>query len=113
MEFDMKQPLSVKKVRDYVNLKKDTQLAMCVGLVKTRSDDTILDMCIDSFEFVKKYANENIKNTDLRKRILGANNSFYRMSDPFNWPDKIAQGLAGLLLLKELLEYEKERGNEK
>ena len=110
--FDMKQPLSIKKVRDYVDLKKDTQLAMCVGLMETRSNDTILGMCIDSFEFVRKYANENIKNTDLRDRILGANNSFYRMSDPFNWPDRIAQGLAGLLLLKELLEYEKERGNE-
>ena len=111
--FDMKQPLTLEKVREYIELKKDTQLAICVGLVKTRSDDTILNMCIDSFEFVKKYASENIENTDLRDRILGANNSFYRMSDPFNWPDKIAQGLAGLLLLKELLEYEKERGNEK
>ena len=110
--FDMKQPLSIKKVRDYVNLKKDTQLAMCVGLVKTRSPDIILNMCIDSFEFVRKYANENISNINIRERILGANNSFYRMSDPFNWPHKIAQGLAGMMLLKELLEYEKERKDE-
>ena len=110
--FDMKQPLSIKKVRDYVDFKKDTQLAMCVGLVKTRSPDTILNMCIDSFEFVRKYANENIKHIDIRERILGANNSFYRLADPLNWRGKIAQGLAGLLLLKELLEYEKERGNE-
>ena len=113
MEFDMKQPLTPKKVREYVDFKKDIQLSMCVGLVKTRSDDTILNMCIDCFEFVRKYANENIKNIDLRERILGANNSFYRLADPLNWPHKIAQGLAGLMLLKELLEYEKERGNEK
>ena len=111
--FDMKQPLSIKKVRDYVNFKKDTQLSICIGLVKTRSPDTILNMCIDSFEFVKKYASKNIKNIDLRERILGANDSFYRLADPLNWYGKIAQGLAGLLLLKELLEYEKERGNEK
>ena len=110
--FDMKQPLSIKKVRDYVNLKKDTQLAMCTGLVNTRSNDTILNICIDCFEFIRKYADENIKNTDLRDRILEANNSLYRLSNPFNYPNVVAQGLAGLMILKELLEYEKERGNE-
>ena len=68
-----------KKVRDYADLKKDTQLAICVGLVNTRSNDTVLNMCIDCFEFIRKYANENIKNTDLRDRILEANNSLYRL----------------------------------
>lgn len=110
--FDMKQPLSIEKVREYVKLKKDTQLAICIGLVRTRSADAILNMCIDCFEFIRKYASENIKNIDLRERIIGANNSFYRLADPLNWPNKIAQGLTGLMLLKELLEYEKERGNE-
>ena len=60
--------------------------------------------------FTNKYANENIKNTDLHDRILEANNSLYRLSNPFNCPNMITQGLAGLMILKELLEYEKERG---
>lgn len=107
--FDMKQPLSIAKVRSYAKLKKDMQIAMCTGLVNTRSSDTIVNMCIGCFEFIRKYANENIKNTDLRDRILEANKSFYRLSNPFNRPNVVAQGLAGLMTLKELLEYEKER----
>lgn len=109
--FDMSQPLSIKKVKEYVDLKKDIQLAICVGLVNTRSADTILNMCIDCFEFIRKYATGNIKDMDLCERILGANNSFFRLADPFNSRRKITQGLAGLMLLKELLEYEEKSGN--
>ena len=111
--FDMDQPLSIEKVRDYANLKKDSQFAMCIGLVETRSNETILNMNLDFFRYIRKYTKRNIKNTDLRSRILGANNALFGMANPFNDHNTIAQGLAGMMLLKELLDYEKERGNEK
>ena len=111
--FDMDQPLSIEKVRDYANLKKDTQFAMCIGLVETRPTETILNMNSDFFKYIRKYTKRNIKNTDLRSRILGANNALFGMANPFNDPSTIAQGLAGMMILKELLDYEKERGNEK
>ena len=111
--FDMDQPLSIEKVRDYANLKKDSQFAMCIGLVETRPTETILNMNSDFFKYIRKYTKRNIKNTDLRSRILGANNALFGMANPFNDPSTIAQGLAGMMILKELLDYEKERGNEK
>ena len=111
--FDMDQPLSIEKVRDYANLKKDSQFVMCIGLVETRSNETILNMNLDFFRYIRKYTKRNIKNTDLRSRILGANNALFGMANPLNDPSAIAQGLAGMMLLKELLDYEKERGNEK
>ena len=111
--FDMNQPLSIEKVRDYVELKKDSQFAMCIGLVETRPNETILNMNLDFFRYIRKYTKRNIKNTDLRSRILGANNALFVMANPFNDSDTIAQGLAGMMILKELLDYEKERGNEK
>ena len=111
--FDMDQPLSIEKVRDYANLKKDTQFAMCIGLVETRPNETILNMNLDFFRYIRKYTKRNIKNTDLRIRILGANKELFRLANPFNDPSTIAQGLAGMMILKELLDYEKERGNEK
>ena len=111
--FDMDQPLSIEKVRDYANLKKDSQFAMCLGFVETRPNETILNMNSDFFKYIRKYTKRNIKNTDLRRRILGANNALFGMANPFNDPNTIAQGLAGMMILKELLDYEKERGNEK
>lgn len=111
--FDMDQPLSIEKVRDYANLKKDSQFAMCIGLVETRPNETILNMNSDFFKYIRKYTKRNIKNTDLRSRILGANNALFGLVNPFNDPSTIAQGLAGMMLLKELLDYERERGNEK
>ena len=111
--FDMDQPLSIEKVRDYANLKKDSQFAMCIGLVETRPNETILNMNLDFFKYIRKYTKRNIKNTDLRSRILGANNALFVLANPFNDPNTIAQGLAGMMILKELLDYEKERGNEK
>ena len=111
--FDMDQPLSIEKVRDYANLKKDSQFAMCLGFVETRPTETILNMNSDFFKYIRKYTKRNIKNTDLRRRILGANNALFGMANPFNDPNTIAQGLAGMMILKELLDYEKERGNEK
>ena len=111
--FDMDQPLSIEKVRDYANLKKDSQFTMCIGLVETRPTETILNMNSDFFKYIRKYTKRNIKNTDLRSRILGANNALFGLANPFNDPSTIAQGLAGMMILKELLDYEKERGNEK
>ena len=111
--FDMDQPLSIEKVRDYANLKKDSQFAMCIGLVETRPNETILNMYLDFFRYIRKYTKRNIKNTDLRSRILGANNALFVLANPFNDHNTIAQGLAGMMILKELLDYEKERGNEK
>lgn len=111
--FDMDQPLSIEKVRDYANLKKDSQFAMCIGLVETRPNETILNMNSDFFKYIRKYTKRNIKNTDLRSRILGANNALFGLVNPFNDTSTIAQGLAGMMLLKELLDYERERGNEK
>lgn len=111
--FDMDQPLSIEKVRDYANLKKDSQFAMCIGLIETRPNETILNMKLDFFKYIRKYTKRNIKNTDLRSRILGANNALFGLANPFNDTSTIAQGLAGMMLLKELLDYERERGNEK
>ena len=111
--FDMDQPLSIEKVRDYANLKKDSQFAICIGLVETRPNETILNMNLDFFRYIRKYTKRNIKNTDLRSRILGANNALFVMANPFNDSDTIAQGLAGMMILKELLDYERERGNKK
>ena len=111
--FDMDKPLSIEKVRDYANLKKDSQFAMCIGLVKTRPTETILNMNSDFFKYIRKYTKRNIENTDLRSRILSANNALFGMANPFNDSNTIAQGLAGMMILKELLDYEKERGNEK
>lgn len=113
--LDMDQPLSIEKVRDYANLKKDSQFAMCIGLVETRPTETILNMNSDFFKYIRKYTKRNIKNSDLRSRILGANNALFGLANPFNDPSTIAQGLAGMMILKELLDYEKERerGNEK
>ena len=111
--FDMDQPLSIEKVRDYANLKKDSQFAMCIGLVETRPTETILNMNSDFFKYIRKYTKRNIENTDLRSRILGANNALFGLANPFNDSITIAQGLAGMMILKELLDYEKERGNEK
>ena len=111
--FDMDQPLSIEKVRDYANLKKDSQFAMCIGLVETRPTETILNMNSDFFKYIRKYTKRNIKNTDLRSRILGANNALFGLANPFNDHTTIAQGLAGMMILKELLDYERERGNEK
>lgn len=111
--FNMDQPLSIQKVRDYVELKKDSQFSMCIGLVETRPTETILNMNLDFFRYIRKYSKRNIKNTDLRSRILGANNALFGLANPLNDPSAIAQGLAGMMLLKELLDYERERGNEK
>ena len=111
--FDMDKPLSIEKVRDYANLKKDSQFAMCIRLVETRPTETILNMYLDLFRYIRKYTKRNIKNIDLRSRILSANNALFVMTNPFNDSNKIAQGLAGMMILKELLDYEKERGNEK
>ena len=111
--FDMDKPLSIEKVRDYANLKKDSQFAICIGLVETRPNETILNMNLDFFRYIRKYTKRNIKNTDLRSRILGANNALFGLANPFNDPNTIAQGLAGMMILKELLDYERERGNEK
>ena len=111
--LDMDQPLSIEKVRDYANLKKDSQFAMCIGLVKTRPTETILNMNSDFFKYIRKYTKRNIENTDLRSRILSANNALFGMANPFNDSNTIAQGLAGMMILKELLDYEKERGNKK
>ena len=111
--FNMDQPLSIEKVRDYANIKKDSQFAMCIGLVETRPNETILNMNLDFFRYIRKYTKRNIKNTDLRSRILGANNALFGLANPFNDSNTIAQGLAGMMILKELLDYEKERGNEK
>ena len=113
--FDMDQPLSIEKVRDYANLKKDSQFDMCIGLVETRPTETILNMNSDFFKYIRKYTKRNIKNIDLRDRILGANDALFGMVNPFNDYITIAQGLAGMMILKELLDYEKERerGNKK
>ena len=107
--FDMDQPLSIEKVRDYANLKKDSQFYMCIGLVETRPTETILNMNSDFFKYIRKYTKRNIKNIDLCDRILGANNALFEMTNPFNDSITIAQGLAGMMILKELLDYEKER----
>ena len=111
--FDMDQPLSIEKVRDYANLKKDSQVYMCIGLVETRPNETILNMYLDFFRYIRKYTKRNIKNTDLRSRILGANNALFVMEKQFNDPNTSAQGLAGKMILKELLDYEKERKKKK
>ena len=98
--FDMDQPLSIEKVRDYANLKKDSQFAMCIGLVETRPNEIILNMILDFFKYIRKYTKRNIKNTDLRSRILGANNALFVMANPFNDPSTIAQCLTEMMILK-------------
>lgn len=110
--FDMDQPLSVEKIRDYfVQFKKDKFKKCCI-ILNNQGEEVVLEKSIDSFEFIKKYVNRNIKNTDLRERILGATDAFYRLTDPFGYPDNIVHGLTGLMLLRELLEYEEARDKE-
>lgn len=115
--FDMDQPLSVEKIREYFIQFKKAKFKKCCIILNNQGEKVVLEKTIDSFEFIRKYAYRNIKNTDLQERILGATDAFYRLADPFGYPDNIVHGLTGLMLLRELLEYEeardKKRGNEK